>query len=50
MDGVMRSVEGNLAVLGRECGVRAVEGRLRGLGRWERARVGETRGKMHVSH
>lgn len=35
MDGTMRDVERNLGILGRECGSRAVELKIRGLGRWE---------------
>lgn len=35
MDGTMRSVEKNLDILGRDCRSRAVELRVRGLGRWE---------------
>lgn len=46
MDAAMKKVEDNMAVLGRECGVRAVEGRLRGLGKWERNRAGRGRGKI----
>ena len=44
MDEVMREVEAKMAGLGRECGVRAVEGRVKGLGKWEREREGRVKG------
>lgn len=48
MDAALKDVEGHLAVLGRECGSRAVEVRLRGLGRWKRegGREGRARGEL----
>lgn len=42
MDTALKDVESNLAVLGRECGSRAVEVRPRALGKW---REGRTRGE-----